>query len=177
MAVVAGIDGCPFGWLCLIHDLSTGIVESRILPRICDLLSLNLRPTIVMLDVPIGLTDAGPRQCDLDARAVLGRPRASSVFPAPVRPTLVATNYLQACQLGMKADGRKLSRQAWAILPKISEVDSFLRSDTSRQQWIREVHPECAFGLGTIRNRWHIARRVQSASHHLAGSRERHLLF
>ena len=32
MAVVAGIDGCPSGWLCLTKDLATGKVVARILP-------------------------------------------------------------------------------------------------------------------------------------------------
>jgi len=43
------------------------------------------------------------------------------------------------------ADGRKLSQQAWAILPKIVEVDTFLRSDPTLQSWVREVHPEVCF--------------------------------
>ncbi|MBM3997633.1 MAG: DUF429 domain-containing protein [Planctomycetes bacterium] len=145
MAIVAGIDGCPFGWLCLTKDLTTGKIVAVILPTIRALLKLEPRPETVMVDVPIGLTDSGPRDCDLLARSHLKAPRSSSVFPAPVRPTLTATSYAHACQLGVKADGRKLSQQAWAILPKIVEVDSFLRSDLTLQQWVREVHPEVCF--------------------------------
>ncbi len=144
MAVVAGIDGCVDGWLCLTKDVATGKVDAHILARIDGILLLNPRPDIVTVDVPIGLTDAGLRQCDLQARTRLGA-RRSSVFPAPVRPTLVATSYAQACQLGQDADGRKLSQQTWAILPKIREVDAFLRKDPERQNWIREVHPEVCF--------------------------------
>ncbi len=145
MAVIAGIDGCPAGWVCLTKELSTGNVDSRILPNIAAVLQLDHRPELVMVDVPIGLTDSGPRACDLQARAHLKAPRASSVFPAPIRPTLLATTYTQACQIGQKVDGRKLSQQAWGILPKIREVDAFLRTDTSLQEWIREVHPEVCF--------------------------------
>ena len=71
MAVVAGIDGCPSGWVCLTKDLSTGTVQARILATISGLLTLDPRPEVVMVDVPIGLTDAGPRKCDLEARAHL----------------------------------------------------------------------------------------------------------
>jgi predicted RNase H-like nuclease len=145
MAVVAGIDGCPTGWLCLTKDLASGEVTARILPKIMALLTFDPKPEVVMVDVPIGLTDAGPRECDLKARAYLKAPRASSVFPAPVRPTLPATNYPHACRIGKKTDGRKLSRQVWAILPKIREVDIFLRSDPRISQWVREVHPEVCF--------------------------------
>lgn len=112
MSVVAGIDGCSSGWLCLLKDMSTGAVNSRILPTISALPNLIPRPDVVMVDVPIGLTDRGARQCDLLARKHLKAPRSSSVFPARVRPTLAATSYIQACQLGEMADGRKLSQQA-----------------------------------------------------------------
>lgn len=145
MTVVAGIDGCPNGWLCLTKDLSTGDVRARILAGISDLLGLNPRPELVMVDVHIGLTAAGPRQCDVEARTHLKAPRAFSVFRAPIRPMLVATTYAQACQIGEAADGRKLSQQAWAILPKIREVDTFLRTDPALNQWVREVHPEVCF--------------------------------
>ena len=145
MAIVAGIDGCPAGWLCLTKDLSTGVVQARILASINDLLRLDPRPEVVMVDVPIGLTAAGPRKCDREARSHLKAPRASSVFPAPIRPTLAASTYAQACQIGEAVDGRKLSQQAWAILPKIREVDAFLRADPTLNQWVREVHPELCF--------------------------------
>lgn len=145
MAIIVGIDGCPAGWLCLTKDLSSGTVQACILAHISNLLELVPRPIVVMIDVPIGLTVAGPRTCDLEARALLRAPRASSVFPAPIRPTLVAASYTQACQIGEEADGRKLSKQLWAILPKIREVDAFLCADQSRNQWVREVHPEVSF--------------------------------
>jgi len=145
MAIVAGIDGCPAGWLCLTKDTSSGVVQAQILASIDQLLGLDPRPHIVMVDIPIGLTTAGPRQCDIAARSLLRAPRASSVFPSPIRPMLVATTHAEACQIGVAADGRKLSRQAWAILPKIREVDAFVRSDPTRNRWVREVHPEVCF--------------------------------
>jgi predicted RNase H-like nuclease len=145
MAIVAGIDGCPSGWLCLAKDLVKGNVVARILPSITALLTFDPKPEVVMVDVPIGLTDSGPRACDLQARAHLKAPRASSVFPAPIRPILGATSYAEACHIGEKADGRKLSQQAWAILPKIREVDTFLRSEPTISKWVREVHPEICF--------------------------------
>ena len=145
MVVVAGIDGCRKGWLCLTKNLATGTVHAQIFARIDEVLSLEPRPGIVTVDVPIGLTDSGPRLCELEARKQLGAPRSSSVIPAPVRSTLVATSYPEACRLGHMADGRKLSQQAWRILPKIVEVDTLLRSKPSLQAWIREVHPEVSF--------------------------------
>ncbi|KPK76238.1 MAG: hypothetical protein AMJ79_07490 [Phycisphaerae bacterium SM23_30] len=145
MSLVAGMDGCRTGWLCLIKDMATDCVNAKILPNISGLLELETQPEVVTVDIPIGLTDWGPRECDRLARKYLKAPRASSVFPAPVRPVLEATTYEQACQIGDKVNGRKLSRQLWAILPKIREVDTFLRSDPTRQRWVREVLPEVCF--------------------------------
>ncbi|HNR12798.1 MAG TPA: DUF429 domain-containing protein [Thermodesulfobacteriota bacterium] len=145
MVLIAGVDGCPSGWLCITKNLVTGEIVARILASIDDVLTLTPRPDVLAIDVPIGLTDKGPRACDLEARAKLGKSRSSSVFPAPIRPTLKATTYAEACELGAKADGKKLSRQTWAILRRIRDVDTFLRFDLSRQKWIREIHPEVSF--------------------------------
>ena len=56
-------------------------------------------------------------------RRLLGKPRSSSVFPAPVRATLKATNYEEACRLSMNAHGKSMSKQAYEIIAKIREVD------------------------------------------------------
>lgn len=72
MTVIAGADGCPKGWLFVIKNLSNGHVAVRILPRIDDVLTLNPRLKVLAIDIPIGLTEAGPRQCDREARAKPG---------------------------------------------------------------------------------------------------------
>jgi hypothetical protein len=87
-------------------------------------------PQVIALDMPIGLPERGPRACDLEARRLLGPGRASSVFPAPIRPVLVATSYDDACQIRLQVEGKKLSRQAWVIVPKIREVDDMLRDNS-----------------------------------------------
>ncbi len=47
--------------------------------------------------------------------------------------------------INYKATGRKLSKQTWAILPKIREVDELLRSDSKARDKLAEVHPELLF--------------------------------
>ena len=41
--------------------------------------------------------------------------------------------------------GKKISKQAWGIVPKIREVDEFLRSHPQAKKKIRETHPEVCF--------------------------------
>jgi predicted RNase H-like nuclease/ubiquinone/menaquinone biosynthesis C-methylase UbiE len=143
--VVAGIDGCRGGWLCLSLDIESRQVKACILSRIEDLLGLEPLPMVVAIDIPIGLPAAGPRRCDQEARIKLRKPRSNSVFPAPVRCALPATTYEEACRLSFNAHRRKLSRQSWGILKKIREVDAFVRADPAHQAWIREAHPEVTF--------------------------------
>ncbi|MFP4560317.1 MAG: DUF429 domain-containing protein [Thiohalorhabdus sp.] len=147
MAIVAGVDGCPGGWLCLWGDPDRGDLAARILDRPEDLLDLAPSPEAVGVDIPIGLPERGTRACDREARRMLGRPRASSVFSAPIRPMLAAESHREACRIGEDRDGRRLSRQAWNILPKVREMDAFLAADPSRAEWVHEVHPEASFAV------------------------------
>src|SRR5690606_31915637 len=111
-----------------------------------ELVSVSQEFAVLAIDIPIGLTDDGPRPPDVAARALLG-PRASSVFPAPVRATLNANSYEDACDLSFAARGKRLSKQSFAILPKIREVDELLRtrSATEFPVPVHEVHPEVSF--------------------------------
>ncbi|HKJ89435.1 MAG TPA: DUF429 domain-containing protein [Gammaproteobacteria bacterium] len=152
MTVVAGVDGCRGGWLCLWGDPGGRELRGRVLVRIEELLELDPRPEEVGVDIPIGLPASGARACDREARRLLGRSRGSSVFPAPIRPLLEAGSYEEACAIGERVHGRKLSRQAWNILPRVREVDEFLLDVSDRATWIREVHPEVSFALWNRRS-------------------------
>ncbi len=141
---VAGVDGCKAGWLVVrtdatwrlrILDISTATSFEELLERTNDC-------TAVAVDVPIGLPSSDPRRADILARQAIG-PRRSSVFPAPMRATLGATTYQEACELSQRACGRKLSQQAFAILPKIREVDGLMTPEL--QDRLLEVHPEVSF--------------------------------
>jgi predicted RNase H-like nuclease len=145
MTVVAGTDGCPAGWICIARDLRTGGIAASLYRCALDLINQQPSPKIVTVDIPIGLPNAGPRQCDREARARLGRPRSSSVFPAPIRPALGATNRAQASQITFAADGRRVGVQSWAIFPKIHEMDRALSGNPTLQTRVREVHPELCF--------------------------------
>lgn len=138
------MDGCRAGWLCVSRDRRQGTCRADIIGTIEEILRFG-KPAAAAIDMPIGLTDAGPRQCEREARRLLGRPRSSSVFPVPARPLLSARGYAQACRIGLRVDGRKPSRQSWGIFPKIRDVDDFLRSHEDFQARLWEAHPEVSF--------------------------------
>jgi predicted RNase H-like nuclease len=111
---------------------------------IAELFTDTLAPNIVAVDVPIGLLERGARDCDVQARRLLG-PRRSSVFTAPLRPLLAATSQAEASQIRYRLEGKGVSIQASAIVPKIQEVDRLLRGNPNLREIIREVHPELCF--------------------------------
>lgn len=156
---LVGVDGCVDGWVYIVQDdthLSASVASTfkGLLAEIAD-------DAVIAIDVPIGLTTTGPRLADREARRLLGRPRASSVFPAPVRAALYAQTYRAACNAHQAADGRKMTRQAFCILAKIREVDAEFAGFTGLQKRVREVHPEVSFAVWNMKPMVH--RKVTSA--------------
>jgi predicted RNase H-like nuclease len=144
MTVIAGVDGCKSGWICITRDLTTGSVDSAVYLDIQKLLKQTLDPVVIAVDIPIGLTESEPRQCDLEARKILGK-RRSSVFPAPIRPVLHMKAYEEANSAHKQITGKGISKQSYAICKKILEVDRVLSEHTDLQKKIKEIHPEICF--------------------------------
>lgn len=132
------MDGCRVGWVMVARELETGALTVDVGSCWRELPDGH---AAVAIDMPIGLSDDGPRGCDSLARKLLGR-RASSVFPPPARPMLDHATYPQANAWG-KARGRGLSKQAWNILPRIRDLDLVL--GPADQERVYEAHPELAF--------------------------------
>jgi predicted RNase H-like nuclease len=145
MTTLVGADGCRSGWLCIFEELPSRRIGSKVFSTVAELFVAAPDLDLLAIDIPIGLTDAGPRACDSAARAMLGPIRGTSVFAAPIRPALHAASYLEACDESFRAQQKKLSRQSWAIYPKIRELDDLLRSHPDIGERVYEVHPEVTF--------------------------------
>jgi len=151
---VAGVDGCKAGWFVAIISIKKKDDTSTCWKFTCEnvflaatfteVLSKTIDCVLVCVDIPIGLSSGEePRQCDVEARRLLRGPRASSVFPAPIRPCLSAGDYETACKISVEHTGRKVSRQSFALLEKIRQVDDLMTPPL--QQRVREIHPEITF--------------------------------
>jgi len=141
----AGIDGCRGGW-CHVWLDTDGFHGSGILRTIDEWTGLpDSADAIVLIDMPIGLKETGPheRQCDKAARKLLKK-RGSSIFPAPCRQSLAEQEYLPASDLNQAVTGRRLSKQTYHLMPRIRELDRFIRG-AGRRLNIREFHPELGF--------------------------------
>jgi len=144
MAIVAGVDGCKTGLLCIAKDFDTGLIISDVFGNAQLLLQHKLELSVIAIDVPIGLTENGSRQCDIEARKLLG-PRASSVFPAPIRSALQSKTRQHADEIRRKIEGKGVSAQAFGIYKKVLELDKTLSAQPQLQQQVKEVHPELCF--------------------------------
>ena len=81
---------------------------------------------LILIDIPIGLKTggSGERLSDLGARSIL-KARKSSIFPVPCREAIYAKTYKEACEVNERLTGKRISKQAWNIVPKIRDVDGF----------------------------------------------------
>lgn len=141
-----GADGCKGGrWVYVATD-GRGAWTADVVTSIAELWHTAPHAERILLDVPIGLKPRGARACDAAARRLLG-PRASSVFPSPDRWLLGCTNLEEADRLKAEREGRavKIQRQMWNILPRIREVDAWLRATPRARGIVRECHPEVCF--------------------------------
>lgn len=142
---VAGVDGCPAGWLCIRRDLVSGEISSEIYADASALIRATQDVAVLTIDIPIGIPDTGQRECEVIARQMLGPGRASSVFPTPVRAVLPAATWSEACALSRDACGKAISQQTFAILDRIRDLDEILRDQPDLRARVREVHPEVCF--------------------------------
>jgi predicted RNase H-like nuclease len=134
-----GLDGFSGGWVAVCID--GGAQELSFHSDVTSALSAPFDRAGI--DIPIGLTDDGSRDCDRLARNKL-RPHGSGVFSGARRwlwnefcePDKANSEALQRGQT-------RVSRQLWHLGPKIMEVDAFVRARPSLH--VREVHPELVF--------------------------------
>ncbi|WP_062385089.1 DUF429 domain-containing protein [Demequina iriomotensis] len=138
-----GLDACKKGWVVAAIDddgwvdlfVASGIAEAE--ARGID----EFGATLLVVDIPIGIPDSGPRRADQLARRSIA-PRGSSVFPTPVRTALVAPTYEAARIASLAASGKSLSKQAHAIAERVLDVDGYVAHASIP---VREGHPEVSF--------------------------------
>jgi predicted RNase H-like nuclease len=142
---VMGVDGCRSGWVGAVLRGSTFEVLVAADIRALVVAAREREPDlrVVGVDIPIGLPDDGARTTDVLARERLPVGRKSSVFPAPSRAATGETTYVGANAANRLALGKGLSRQAFGIVPRILDVDAYVRS--APPVAVLETHPEVSF--------------------------------
>lgn len=146
---LAGVDGCPAGWLAVFVRLHAEETRIRIVPTFADIAGAPEHPAIIAVDMPIGLPERagrGGRAAENAVRPLLGQ-RQSSVFSVPSRGAIYAEDYAEARRIALATSDppKSVAKQLFNISSKIREVDQALRANDALQARIFEVHPELAF--------------------------------
>ena len=140
-----GIDWASKCWFAVILGQNKR-PEPEFYPTIFHLWYHQHDADRILVDIPIGLQSDRKRACDVEAKQVLGSTRGNSVFYTPTRKGVEAQNIKEAKQAQDALDF-SVQNQAWAIVPRIQEVDEFLEMFDGEigNTEIRETHPEVCF--------------------------------
>lgn len=137
--IALGLDGFRDGWVAVRIDGPRRTIH--FIEHVREIVTLGFER--VGVDIPIGMTDNGIRECDLKAREKL-RPHSSRVFTGARR--WLWQEFTDPDEANVEARRRgqsRVSRQLWHLGPKIMEVDAFVQMNPSLE--VREVHPELVF--------------------------------
>ena len=157
--VFVGVDGCSAGWFAIFLiaenekkcEWKTGLFPK--FSFLIDFLKKQYEQVefLILIDIPIGLKSggSGERLSDVEARRIL-KTRKSSIFPVPCRESVYSENYEKACEVNQELTGKRISKQAWNIVPKIRDVDSFLVENEIYREKVKEVAPEICFQTFTV---------------------------
>lgn len=102
---IGGVTPCPGGWLMLparLAGVTTVAEESFVLPNLQEVLDYRPKFDFSAINIPFGYPERpqGPyRQCDQEARELVGWPRMVNLHPVPSRPALFAKSRKEAVEL------------------------------------------------------------------------------
>jgi predicted RNase H-like nuclease len=139
---VLGVDACRRGWIAVaVEDAATSAYFAEDIQALVAQARADGPLSVVAVDMPIGLADRGQRQADMLARAEIG-PLWASVFMTPTRQALLAADHATASAINRRLTGHGISIQAFALKPKLLEVEQWARVTAIR---VVEIHPEVCF--------------------------------
>lgn len=138
-----GVDGCRGGWIAAVLD--HGELRLEHYDSISSLVKEYPAFDAFLIDMAIGLRNNQEQiRPDSAAKEELGF-KASSVFPIPCREAVYAEEEDAKKSANLRILGKSLPKQTLAIIPKIRELDEFLRDNPEYKNKILESHPEVCF--------------------------------
>ena len=138
-----GVDGCKDGWAVAILD--HGELRLKIYESIAVLVKDYPSFDAFLVDMAIGLQNSPDQKRPDDAARNELPGKTSSVFPIPSREAVHTVGYEEQKRANLRTLGKSLSKQSAAIIPKILELDDFLKDNPEYRGKILESHPEVDF--------------------------------
>jgi predicted RNase H-like nuclease len=127
---IAGVTPCPGGWLVLPARLAGVTVvaeEAFVVPILREVLDYRPKFDFAGINIPMGFSDepVGPyRECDLEAREMVGWPRLVGIAPVPSAPALRAPSREQALQIDPWLNRDDFRRFRW-LKEALEEIQPF----------------------------------------------------
>lgn len=134
-----GVDAWKKGWVAV--RLDDGRFDAAYVHRDLAEVVNRAEGAVVAVDIPLGLTEEGWRECDQLAQKAL-KGAAAKVFPIPPRAVVEIEDYAVANAECKRSTGQGLTRQSHALFPRIREADRLRGAHGDR---LYEVHPELSF--------------------------------
>ena len=151
---VVGCDVARGRWAAVVLD-GRGFAGAQVHGSLAAVVDAFPAAQAIVVDIPIGLPEDGPRVADEEARRVVGG-RRSSVFLTPVRAAIETEDPAAASSLSERITGKGTSRQAHALRRMILDAEPVAR----REGRVHEGHPEVTFAtmagapLGEPKKTW-----------------------
>ncbi len=137
---VVGADACPIGWIVTVVENEAVYTDTY--KQFSELYAAHREADQILVDIPIGLPTTTRRDCDVEAKSLLGC-RGNSVFYPPSESAIEYENYDEASEAHEDSLKNGLSQQAFHIGDKIREVDRVV--EDAYNGLVRESHPELCF--------------------------------
>jgi predicted RNase H-like nuclease len=137
---VIGVDAYALGWVGV--ELRDGRFGRALLAAtLYEIVAGSSGAAVIGVDIPLGMPPKGWRAADTVAADQLG-PRRSSVFRVPPRAVWQEPDFANANRLCRELTGAGLSRQSWALRPKLLEANAIWERHPGL---LFEAHPEVSF--------------------------------
>jgi predicted RNase H-like nuclease len=137
---VIGVDAYPLGWVAV--ELRDGLFfRASLAATLYEIVTNSSGAAVIGVDVPLGMLPDRWRAADAAAADQLG-PRRSSVFRVPPRTVWQQPDFASANRVCRELTGSGLSRQSWALRPKLLEANTIWERHPGL---LFEAHPEVSF--------------------------------
>ena len=139
---VIGVDAYPLGWIGV--ELHNGaFIRAVLAPSLFQIVAGSSGAAVIGVDIPLGMLPDRWRAADTVAAEQLG-PRRNSVFRVPPRKVWQEPDFAAANRLCRELTGAGLSRQSWALRPKLLEANAIWERHPGL---LFEAHPELSFRM------------------------------
>ncbi len=137
---VIGVDAYALGWVGV--ELREGqFGRAMLASTLYEIVAGSSGAAVIGVDIPLGMLPDRWRAADTLAADTLG-PRRSSVFRVPPRAVWEETDFAAANRVCRDLTGSGLSRQSWALRPKLLEANAIWERHPGL---LFEAHPEVSF--------------------------------